>query len=201
MAEPVERLDRRIVIALAPERYSSGVQRSGDVGPVSQAGVSIRFRSESRLLFAVKGITMKALGIHLLVEFGRCNALKLDRMDYLENVMVRAAEVAGATVLKTAFQDFNPQGVSGVVVISESHLTIHTWPEYGYAAVDIFTCGDTVDPWKAAEYLKQEFEAQEMETRDFQRGFPSQSSSGPALYKSPGIEAVQHASCGNTDCQ
>jgi len=117
-------------------------------------------------------MTMKAMGIHLLIEFASCNREKTDNLAFLEAVMTKAAEVAGATVLKTAFQDFNPQGVSGVVVIAESHLTIHTWPEYGYAAVDIFTCGTRVDPWKAARFLQETLEAGEMQVRDFRRGLP-----------------------------
>lgn len=121
---------------------------------------------------SVRGMTMKTLGIHLLIELWSCNRQKIDNLDYLERIMSQGAEVAGATVLKTAFQDFNPQGVSGVVVIAESHLTIHTWPEHGYAAVDIFTCGSKVNPWKAAGFLKQELEAGDMQVRDFQRGIP-----------------------------
>ena len=116
---------------------------------------------------------MKTLGTHLLIELWACNREKIDNVDYLCRIMSQAAEVAGATVLKTAFQDFNPQGVSGVVVIAESHLTIHTWPEYGYAAVDIFTCGTTVDPWSAAGFLKQELEAEHSRTLNFDRGFPT----------------------------
>lgn len=115
---------------------------------------------------------MKALGIHLLIELTSCNRQKIDNLGYLERIMSDAAEAAGATVLKTAFQDFNPQGVSGVVVIAESHLTIHTWPEHGYAAVDIFTCGERVDPWKAAQFVKEHLEASEMQVRDFRRGLP-----------------------------
>ena len=84
--------------------------------------------------------------------------------------MIKAAEVSGATVLKSAFQDFNPQGISGVVVIAESHLTIHTWPEFGFAAVDIFTCGDTVDPWKATQYLEEELEVKDVEITELFRG-------------------------------
>jgi S-adenosylmethionine decarboxylase len=117
-------------------------------------------------------MTMKALGIHLLIELTSCNRQKIDNLAYLERIMSDAAEVAGATVLKTAFQDFNPQGVSGVVVIAESHLTIHTWPEHGYAAVDIFTCGTRVDPWKAAQFVKEHLEAGDMQVRDFRRGLP-----------------------------
>ncbi|MGB6064870.1 MAG: adenosylmethionine decarboxylase [Desulfomonilaceae bacterium] len=135
---------------------------------------------------------MKALGIHLLIELWSCNRQKIDNLDYLEKIMSQAAEVAGATVLKTAFQDFNPQGVSGVVVIAESHLTIHTWPEHGYAAVDIFTCGTKVSPWKAAGFLRQELEAGDMQVRDFERGIPRTEG-----YGENGKEFANHVACGN----
>jgi S-adenosylmethionine decarboxylase proenzyme len=138
---------------------------------------------------------MKALGIHLLVELCSCNRQKLDDMDYLERIMAQAAETAGATVLKTAFQNFNPQGVSGVVVIAESHLTIHSWPEYGYAAVDIFTCGTTVDPWKAASFLKQELEAMDIQVKDFERGIPWEMQE-----PRPGLGVIEHAACGGVNC-
>lgn len=138
---------------------------------------------------------MKALGIHLLIELCSCNRQKLDDMDYLERIMAQAAEVAGATVLKTAFQNFNPQGVSGVVVIAESHLTIHSWPEYGYAAVDIFTCGTKVDPWKAASFLKQELEAMDIQVKDFERGIPWE-----IHEPGQGLGVIQHAACGGANC-
>jgi S-adenosylmethionine decarboxylase len=118
-------------------------------------------------------MTMKALGIHLLIELWSCNRQKIDNLDYLEKIMAQAAEVAGATVLKTAFQDFNPQGVSGVVVIAESHLTIHTWPEYGYAAVDIFTCGDLIKPEVAAQYLIERFDCKNPSMVEMKRGILS----------------------------
>lgn len=136
---------------------------------------------------------MKALGIHLLIEFCSCNKQKIDSLDYLEKIMAQAAEVAGATVLKTAFQNFNPQGVSGVVVIAESHLTIHTWPEHRYAAVDIFTCGSSVDPWKATGFLKQELEAAQMEVRDFHRGMLSGDDDRAEDYV-----VTAHVACGNS---
>lgn len=135
---------------------------------------------------------MKALGIHLLIELLSCNRQKIDNLDYLERIMCHAAQIAGATVLKTAFQDFNPQGVSGVVVIAESHLTIHTWPEHGYAAVDIFTCGTTVDPWKAAGFLRQELEAGEIQIQDFRRGMQ--------LTSGDDEERFKITACGHTHC-
>jgi len=94
-----------------------------------------------------------ALGRHILVEAYDCDPSALDDILGLEQSMKEAAEAAGATVVESAFRKFEPHGVSGVLVISESHLTIHTWPEFGYAAIDLFTCGCNADPWKAFERL------------------------------------------------
>ena len=102
---------------------------------------------------------MKALGSHILVEFTNCKSDVLNDVTAIENAMVQAAQVAGVTVINSTFHHFSPWGVSGVVVIQESHLAIHTWPEYNYAAVDLFTCGDTVDPWVSFEFLKNAFGA------------------------------------------
>ena len=96
---------------------------------------------------------MNALGRHLLVELYGCDKEALNNLDFLRKVMVDAAIQSGAVVLGDSFHRFAPQGVSGVVIIAESHLSIHTWPEYGYAAVDVFTCGTTVQPEKAARVL------------------------------------------------
>lgn len=84
--------------------------------------------------------------------------------------MVDAALQAGAEIREVAFHQFSPQGVSGVVVISESHLAIHTWPEFGYAAIDVFTCGDTVEPWDACQHLLHQFGAQNSTTTEIKRG-------------------------------
>lgn len=102
---------------------------------------------------------MKALGRHILVEFNSCNAEILNDVSAIEKCMVEAAQIAGATVINSTFHHFSPWGVSGVVVIQESHLAIHTWPEYRYASVDLFTCGDSVDPWVSFEFLKKAFQA------------------------------------------
>ncbi|MBN8538487.1 MAG: polyamine aminopropyltransferase [Deltaproteobacteria bacterium] len=102
---------------------------------------------------------MSALGRHILVEFTGCNADILNDVAVIEKTMIEAAQKAGATVINTNFHHFSPWGVSGVVVIQESHLAIHTWPEYRYAAVDLFTCGETVDPWVSFDWLKTILEA------------------------------------------
>ena len=113
---------------------------------------------------------MSALGRHILAEFYGCPPEKLDSKESIERAMVAAALEAGAEVREKVFHHFTPQGVSGVVVISESHLAIHTWPEFGYAAVDVFTCGQTVDPWVSCNYLEHAFAAQNMMAREIKRG-------------------------------
>lgn len=113
---------------------------------------------------------MNALGRHILAEFYGCNATILNDIAKVERAMVDAALEAGAEVREVAFHKFSPQGVSGVVVISESHLAIHTWPELSYAAVDVFTCGDRVDPWDACRHLAAMLEVSEVDAREVKRG-------------------------------
>jgi len=96
---------------------------------------------------------LNALGKHLLLELKGCNKEVLNDIGFLREALLAAAGEAGATVLGESFHQFKPQGVSGVVIIAESHICIHTWPEYGYAAADIFTCGNSVQPKKVAEII------------------------------------------------
>jgi len=117
---------------------------------------------------------LKALGTHIIVELSECNADVLSDVDRVTQILVTAAQQANAEVLQTAFHRFTPQGVSGVVVIAESHLSIHTWPEYGYAAMDIYTCGDHTDPWKACRYAAEKFQAKQMLTTEVRRGLPDE---------------------------
>jgi S-adenosylmethionine decarboxylase proenzyme len=84
--------------------------------------------------------------------------------------MKDAVRTSGATIIDSTFHTFSPHGVSGVIVIAESHMAIHTWPEYGYAAVDFFTCGDTVDPWKAFDYMNELLKPAKHSTKELQRG-------------------------------
>ncbi|NWF98894.1 MAG: adenosylmethionine decarboxylase [Nitrospirae bacterium] len=116
---------------------------------------------------------MYALGTHLLVELRDCNPKILKSLDNVRNALVSAAREAKATIIDVSFHEFNPFGISGVVVIAESHLTIHTWPEYDYAAVDIFTCGDIIKPEVAAAYLIEKFECKNPSIVEMKRGILS----------------------------
>jgi spermidine synthase len=113
---------------------------------------------------------MKSLGRHIIAELYNCEISRINDVTFVEKSMLKAADKAGATVINSTFHHFSPFGVSGVIVIQESHFSIHCWPEFGYASIDIYTCGDTVDPWIAYEYLKSEFRASEGSTMELNRG-------------------------------
>jgi S-adenosylmethionine decarboxylase len=108
-----------------------------------------------------------------LVELRECNTEILKNLEKVRNALVSAAKEAKATIVDVSFHEFNPFGISGVVVIAESHLTIHTWPEYDYAAIDIFTCGDIIKPEVAASFLIKQFECKNPSIVEMKRGILS----------------------------
>jgi S-adenosylmethionine decarboxylase len=121
---------------------------------------------------------METMGRHVISELWGCDFEKLNNMELIEQVFVDAALKSGAEVREVAFHKFAPQGVSGVVIISESHLTIHSFPEHGYASIDVYTCGD-LDPNIAADYIAEALNAQTRENIEIPRGM------GPVHVKQP----------------
>lgn len=113
---------------------------------------------------------VKALGRHVLLELSGCSYALLNDLDFIRNNLKKAAEKAEVTVISENFNRFNPQGISGVLIIAESHISIHTWPEYEYAAIDIFTCGDDVFPDRAVEYLVGAFSPEDYRSYIAMRG-------------------------------
>ena len=113
---------------------------------------------------------MRALGRHLLLELFDCDAEVLNNLETVKTTLVEAARRSRATIVDVVFHEFNPFGISGVVVVAESHLSIHTWPEHRYAAVDIFSCGAMLQPDKAAQYLVEQFGAERTSIVEMQRG-------------------------------
>lgn len=103
---------------------------------------------------------MTSLGEHILIELYNCNKGLIDNSELLEKVMLKAADIANATVVKSVFHNFSPQGVTGVIVVEESHFAIHTWPEHNYAAVDLFTCSEDMDYDSAYKFLEKELKAE-----------------------------------------
>ncbi len=114
---------------------------------------------------------METIGRHLIAEYYGCDFNAINNVEYVRNHMCEAAIKIGATVLGEKFHQFSPQGVSGTVVIAESHLSIHTWPEKGYVAVDIFTCGG-LEPNIGFEYLGEVLKAKTGRVQEILRGLP-----------------------------
>jgi S-adenosylmethionine decarboxylase len=115
-----------------------------------------------------------SLGSHLLVELYGCEATALENEASVASVMHEAAVKSEATVVAESFHEFKPYGVSGAVIIQESHYTIHTWPEHGYAAVDLFYCGGTVRVHKAVEVLQERFKPERIKFLVVRRGIQSE---------------------------
>jgi S-adenosylmethionine decarboxylase len=113
---------------------------------------------------------LNALGRHLLLELFDCDLDAIGNLEAVKGALVEAAKRAQATIVDVVFHEFNPFGISGVVVIAESHLSIHTWPEYRYAAVDIFSCGEVLQPDVAASYLVEQFGAERTSVVELARG-------------------------------
>ena len=120
---------------------------------------------------------MDTAGTHLLVEYGDCDPVLLDDPDGLEVLLRRAADATGSVVVQTAFHRFESRGVTGILLLETSHLSIHTWPERNYAAVDLYTCG-AGDPVLAASVIRQGLQAGRAELLTVHRGEPS---NGPLL--------------------
>lgn len=114
---------------------------------------------------------METTGRHVLAEYSGCDVGILNDIDAVKAMMERAAVAAKTRIVASVFQPFEPQGVTGVVVIEESHLSIHTWPEYGYAAVDFFTCGEG-DPEAAHAVIRDALKATACEKMFIERGIP-----------------------------
>ncbi|WP_138429831.1 adenosylmethionine decarboxylase [Fodinibius saliphilus] len=126
---------------------------------------------------------MDALGRHILVELYNCETDKINDTSFIESNMIAATRASGATIVSHDFHKFSPHGVSGVVVIAESHVSIHSWPEYDYAAIDIFTCGDTIDPMVIRDILKKEFGAETISSREIKRGLVKPQAGEKLLHK------------------
>jgi S-adenosylmethionine decarboxylase len=113
---------------------------------------------------------MDSLGKQIIAELYCCNRQRLDDVDFIRQAMINAAREAGTQIVTETFHRFSPQGVSGAVIITDSHLAIHTWPEHGYAAVDFFTCSETLYSEKAVDYLRDALESQQFSVEELRRG-------------------------------
>ena len=116
---------------------------------------------------------MKSLGKHLIIELHDCDPDILNQTEVCESHLLEAVRLSGATVIQPFFHEFSPHGVSGIVVIAESHFSVHTWPEYGYCAVDIFTCGEDIKTDAPLDYLRRNLKADHYSVMEIKRGLLS----------------------------
>ena len=124
---------------------------------------------------------MNALGYQLMLDLNDCDKMLLDDLLYIKECMLEAASEIGATVIGETFHQFSPHGVTGVISIAESHLSIHTWPEHGYAAIDIFTCGTEIKPHKAAQKLIRSLNCRDRSVTEMRRGIVTNSVVNPQV--------------------
>lgn len=112
----------------------------------------------------------KALSVHYLIDFYDCEKNSLISVYDIKKTMTNAGKIGGFNVVKKCFHQFKPYGVSGVMVLKESHFTIHTWPEHRYAAVDIFLCDTLIDISNVIKYLCKKFATDNYEIVKNDRG-------------------------------
>jgi len=136
---------------------------------------------------AIEAPQRKVFGSQVVLDLYDCETDRLDDLAWVKATLINAAREAGATIVETVFHKFSPWGISGVVVIAESHLAIHIWPENRYAAIDVFTCGQNVRMDVASAFLKREFRAGRAVQRRFARG---DRASEPR--KAPAVTNLQH---------
>lgn len=115
---------------------------------------------------------MKKVGTHLVVDAWRAPKELLDNPDQIRSALLDAVLAGGATLLDLCVHQFSPHGVTATATLAESHIAIHTWPEYGYFAADLFFCG-TGNPRAAIHLLQSALQAERMEVREIERGFPA----------------------------
>jgi len=113
----------------------------------------------------------KEFGSHFIIELIDCSPGRLRKVRDVKQTMAEVVQKSKSTVVRSSFHQFKPEGVTGMILIKESHFAIHTWPEESYAAADIFTCGQEMDPYIAIEVMKDRFEAREVRYQIIKRGF------------------------------
>lgn len=146
------------------ETQSAGASAFQSSGPAEAAPVTA---GGAHAVPANPGV----LGWHLILELYECDAARLDDLPAIQDYLLRATRESGATILDHRFHKFSPQGVSGVIVIAESHVSIHTWPEHGYAAVDYFSCSPEMNSESLTANLRAFLASGRTQARTIERGF------------------------------
>ena len=129
--------------------------------------------SKSKDMETIHTNTIENIGRHCILELYQCDNAKLNDEAFIRTTITSSAKIAGATLINLVTHSFKPQGVTGLALLAESHISIHTWPEIGYAAIDVFTCGDHTMPEKACKTLFKDFLAKNFSFKNIRREIPS----------------------------
>jgi len=127
---------------------------------------------QSNDIDTLQTISTQNVGRHCILELYQCDQAKLNDEAFIRTTMTSSAKIAGATLINLVTHSFRPQGVTGLALLAESHISIHTWPEIGYAAIDVFTCGDHTMPEKACKLLSKDFLAKSSSFKNIAREIP-----------------------------
>ena len=128
---------------------------------------------ESKDIETININSSENIGRHCILELYQCDHAKLNDEAFIRTTIRTSAKIAGATLINLVTHSFNPQGVTGLALLAESHISIHTWPEIGYAAIDVFTCGDHTMPVKACKLLSKDFLAKDFSFKNIPREIPA----------------------------
>ncbi len=113
----------------------------------------------------------KSLGYQTTIDFYDCNATVINSVHSIKNILEKAANIMQLSIVNTTIHEFSPIGISGVIVIKESHIAIHTWPEHNYVALDFFTCNKSFDLEEGISWIQAQFKSKRIEKNSSQRGF------------------------------
>lgn len=111
-----------------------------------------------------------SVGRHAIIDVYECKIDKIDDLKFIKDMLVESAKEANLHIVDQIFHKFSPIGISGVLILAESHLTIHTWPEYNFAAIDVFTCGTKFDPKEVCEIIAKRLKSSKYEIKEIKRG-------------------------------
>ncbi|MGB9873476.1 MAG: adenosylmethionine decarboxylase [Hydrogenobacter sp.] len=117
----------------------------------------------------------KTLGLHILADLYGVNPDLIDKVEDIRHLLESAVKVAGLTKISSHYYQFQPHGATGVVLLAESHISIHTWPEHGLATVDVYTCGDPLKAYRSMEYIVSVLKPTRVDKQVFERGLVGES--------------------------
>ena len=128
---------------------------------------------KSKDIATIQHNSSENIGRHCILELYQCDDAKLNDEAFIRTTITSSAKIAGATLINLVTHSFKPHGVTGLALLAESHISIHTWPEIGYAAIDVFTCGNHTMPEKACKLLLKDFLAKHFSFKNIAREIPS----------------------------